>query len=324
MLEFIKLNLQLFADGGDGGDGSSASGAGEGANSAFSGEIDIPASIPEKARKNYEDAVKETVAKKATEENRNVNETAPTTEEAKATEKMSYLDLIKSDEYKDEHKAYMDKTISDRLKKYKGIEDGFNQQKQILDTIATKYGLDSKADDFLQKLAANVEADDSYYDEYALEHNISNEEARRIVSMEKKLSRIEEEKTQKEREEQARAQVLRIRQNAEKTKALFPEFDIDSMMQNEAFRNLCFATNGDTTATYMACNWQTILPATAQKASKQIQTQTAQAVAANQARPIENGISSSAPSVVDTSFDKMSLKEIRAFADEQIRKAGRT
>jgi hypothetical protein len=63
----------------------------------------------------------------------------------------------------------------------------------------------------------------------------------------------------------------------------------------------------------MACNWNEILPATVQRASKKIQSQTAQVVASNQARPIENGISSQAPSVVEQNFKGMSLKELNEY-----------
>jgi hypothetical protein len=59
-------------------------------------------------------------------------------------------------------------------------------------------------------------------------------------------------------------------------------------------------------------------------ASRQIQSQTAQAVASNKARPIENGLSSQAPSVVQRDFSNMSLEELRKFAEEERRKkAGR-
>ena len=91
-------------------------------------------------------------------------------------------------------------------------------------------------------------------------------------------------------------------------------------MQNENFRRLCAVNNGDTTAAYMACHWNEILPATVQMASKQVQTQTAQAIASNKSRPVENGLSSTAPSVVETNFKSMSLAELRAYADEQRRK----
>ena len=54
--------------------------------------------------------------------------------------------------------------------------------------------------------------------------------------------------------------------------------------------------------------------------ARQAQEQTARAVASNKSRPIENGLSSTAPSVVEQSFKGMSLAEIRAYADEQRRK----
>ena len=156
--------------------------------------------------------------------------------------------------------------------------------------------------------------------DYALEHDISNEEARNIVTMERKARMYDAQKEAEAKQEQMRQHIMTLRQNAEKTKKQFPQFDLDAEMQDERFRRLCAANNGDTTAAYMACHWNEILPATVQMASKQIQTQTAQAVASNKARPIENGISSSAPSVVQQDFRNMSLQDIRKYAEEQRRK----
>lgn len=323
MLKKLWLNLQLFGEGGDGGgDGGSASASiGDAVGGNDSGEKkDIPASIPEKARKYYEKAMAKKDSKPVATESK-TSDTAHSTNEQGTTEKLSYADLIKSDEYKDEHKAYMDKTIGDRFKKYKGIEESLGKHKAILDTVANKYGVDPNDKDFLEILAKKVDEDDSYYENYAMEHDISTDEARRIVTMERKVARIDAEKAERERQEQARQQIMRLRQNAERTKAQFPDFDLDAEWQNEKFRRLCFASNGDTTAAYMACNYGNIIPATVQRASKQIQMQTAQAVASNKSRPIENGISSAAPSVVQQDFRNMSLADIRKYADEQRRKA---
>ncbi len=317
MLEKLMLNLQLFGEGGgDGGDGGSAQASvGESVDTQDTGEKKIPASIPEKAKKYYEKAMQKTSdSAKAS------DDTVQTTVAQGTTDKISYTDLIKSDEYKDEHKAYMDKAIGDRLKRYKGIEDDLSKHKALLDTVAQKYGINPDSEDFLQVLGEKIEADDSYYENYAMEHDISAQEARRIVTMERKVARIEAEKEQAQKQEQMRQQIMTLRQNAEKTKAQFPDFDLDSEMQNEKFRRLCAVNNGDTTAAFMACHWNEILPATVQMASRQIQAQTANAVASNKARPIENGISSNAPSVVQNDFRNMSLSELRKYADEQRRK----
>ena len=325
MLKKLWLNLQLFGEGGDGGDGSSAVSAGDNAIDT-SGEK-IPASIPEKAKKYYQKAMEKTSANSAVSTPLASEPVQPTNEPKATTEKLPYAELIKSDDYKEEHKAYMDKTIGDRLKKYKGIEEISGKQKAILDIVASKYGVNPDDENFLEVLQQKIDTDDSYVENYAMEHDISNEEARRILTMERKVARmdaekaaIEAEKAEIAKQEQMRQQIMLLRQNAEKTKSQFPQFDLDTEMQDERFRKLCAVNNGDTTAAYMACHWNEILPATVQMASRQIQAQTAQAVASNKARPIENGLSSSAPSVVEQDFSKMNLKELRRFADEQRRK----
>lgn len=325
MLEKLMLNLQLFADGGgDGGDGgSSSASAGEAKGSNNSGETEIPAFIPEKAKKIYQKAM-EKHSGSTTEGKTKTSDEAHTTDDAKTTEKLSYADLIKSDEYKDEHKAYMDKTIGDRLKKYKGIEEDNGKYRELLETVAMKYGVDVSSEDFLALMKEKIDEDDSYYENYAMEHDTSPQEARRIATMERKAERFDEMQRIEAETEQARQRIITLRQNGEKTKAQFPEFDLDTEMQDERFRRLCAANNGDTTAAYMACHWNEILPATVQRASRQIQAQTAQAVASNKSRPIENGLSSQAPSVVTQDFSKMNLSDIRKYAEEQRRKqAGR-
>ena len=319
MLDRPWLNLQLFADGGDGGDGGSASPAGE-TGVENSGE-NVPAFIPEKAKKYYQKAMEKTAASAPVATK--TSEPAQPTNESSATERPSYEDLIKSDDYKEEHKAYMTKAIGDRLKKYKGMEESLGKHKELLDIVANKYGVSPDDENFLDVLHQKIDADDSYYEQYAMEHDISTEEARRLVTMERKVAQIDAQKAEMERQEQMRQQLLLLHQNAEKTKARFPQFDLETEMQDERFRRLCAVNNGDTTAAYMACHWNEVIPAQVQMASKQIQAQTAQAVAANMARPIENGLSSSAPSVVQQDFSKMNLQQLRKYAEEQRKKTGR-
>lgn len=319
MLKRPWLNLQLFGDGGDGGDGGSTSPAGE-TGVENSGE-NVPAFIPEKAKKYFQKAMEKTAASATV--SPTPSEPAQTTNESSATEKLSYEDLIKSDDYKEEHKAYMTKAIGDRLKKYKGIEEDLGKHKELLDIVANKYGVSPDDENFLDVLHQKIDADDSYYEQYAMEHDISTAEARRLVTMERKVAQIDAQKAEMERQEQMRQQLLILHQNAEKTKARFPQFDLETEMQDERFRKLCAVNNGDTTAAYMACHWNEVIPAQVRMASQQIQAQTAQAVASNMARPIENGLSSSAPSVVQQDFSKMNLQQLRQFAEEQRRKTGR-
>lgn len=305
------LKLQLFAEGGEGGDST-----GEAEGNATSG-AEIPAFIPEKAKKMYEKSLKR----------QNASDSQTTETDSKVadvkqekSERIPYADLIKSDDYKEEHQAYMDKTIGDRLKKYKGIEESNEKMKAVLDIVASKYGLDTNSTDFIDLLREKAEADDSYYENYAMEHDISVSEARKIVSLERKVQRAEEEKAQREKASRDNARWIQLNKNAELTKQRFPDFDLEKEMQNEKFVRLCATNNDDTTAAYMACHWNEIIQSTTQMASQQAQMQTANAIASGKNRPIENGLSSNASAVVTQDFSKMNLTQLRAYAEEQRRK----
>lgn len=315
MTDIKYWNLQLFADGGDGG-----SSAGEG--TATEGGEEIPGSIPPRAREIY----KKAQAKTKKPEQPKVEETVETTATESASEDLSYEDLIKSDKYKDSHKAYMDKTIAERFKKYKGLEEKQTKSDELLGIIAQKYGLDATSESFLDDLKGKVDADDSYYEQYAMDHDISTDEARRVVELERKVAQAENQRKYEEqmREEEARkAQAMekwnRLQANAEKTKAQFPDFNLEAELKDERFAKLCAVNNDDTTAAYMACHWNEIISNTAQRASTQAQIQTANAIASGKNRPVENGLSNGATAITTQDFSKMSLADIRAYADQQRR-----
>ena len=153
-----------------------------------------------------------------------------------------------------------------------------------------------------------------------MEHDLTTEEAKNVVQMQRRLSVLEAEKAQAEKEKVMQQEIIRLRQNAERTKSIYPGFDLDAEMQDERFRNLCAATHGDTTAAYQAIHGQDLIRLNAQAAIQRAAANQAQTVAANRARPVENGNSSNASSVVDVDFSRMSLKQIREYADAQRRK----
>ena len=310
-----KLNLQLFGEGG--GEGTSSA---EGSGSTESAVVDsvageeIPAFIPEKARGIYRKAMKATAESKP--------KTEPHEEQKPPTQESShipYRELIKSDEYKEEHKAYMDETIGSRLKKYKDIEAKDSKMSQVLQVVAQKYNLDTTSEDYLDKLSEAVNADDAYVESYAIEHNLSNEEARKQINMQRKLDNFEAEKAQRIEEEARNERTRRLFENAEKTKAVYPDFNLEAEMENPRFVQLCQATNEDVLAAYRVIHHNELMQrqglAISQKASQQI----ANAVASNSNRPVENGLSSQASAVVKTDFRNMNLSQLRAYADEQRR-----
>lgn len=308
----LLLNLQLFGEGGDGGS------AGEGAEgtpgSAESAEM---ARIPERARATYEKAMAKHQPK--------VEKPQPTPE-AQPKAHIPYSEMIKSEEYKEEHQAYMDKTISDRFKKFKGMEEANKKMTDALSKVAIKYGLDASSDTFLDDLSTKIGKDDSYYEDYAMEHDISIDDAREILDLRNEVARNKAEERKRaeaeaeyEKQQQFEAEIANLRQNAERTKQMYPSFDLEAEMQDERFRVLCAATHGDTLAAYRAIHHNELWQAQTQVISQRAQVEMANTVKANRARPTENGLSSQAATVSQTNWKGASLADIRKYAEEQRR-----
>ena len=315
MSEYLR-NYQLFAEGGE--SGSPAEGS--------TGGDDIPGSIPPRARENYRKAMAKMKGSESAEAPSAEPQAQVETETASVSNDLSYADLIKSDKYRDEHKAYMEKTIQERFKKYKGLEERQAKSDELLSTIAQKYGLDSASESFLDDLKTKVDADDSYYEDYAMAHDISTEEARRVVGLERKVAQAENQRKAEEQMRQEEAQRAlamerwnRLQANAEQTKLRFPNFNLENEMKDERFARLCAVNNDDTTAAYMACHWNDVINNTAQVASQQAQIQTANAIASGKNRPVENGMNAKPGVVVEQDFRKMNLQQLRAYAEEQRR-----
>lgn len=294
------LNLQFFAEGGDGGEGESAEGN-------TTGEIEVDARIPERARNAYKDAVRKNSAK-------------PEAPKPEVSARPSYEELIKSDDYKEEHKAYMDKTIGDRLKKYKGIESENETMRSALSVVANKYQIDPSSPNFIQDLSEALNSDNSYYEDYAMEHNISVEDAKEIVTLRQNAKKADAERARAEQEARNHEEWQKVLQNAEQTKAKYPEFNLELEMQNPQFARICATSNGDTTAAYWAVHHVELEQKMGLRASQKASQQISQTVAANMARPAENGLSGQASAVTSTDWSKASLSELRAYAESQRRK----
>lgn len=301
-----KLVLLRFGEGGDGGAAGESSGENSGA------ETSIPSSIPERARKLYSETVGKAQPKVEAKSEPSVAEAKPA--------KMSYEDLIKSDDYKDAHKEYMERTINDRVKRYKGVETENKSMRNALNTIALKYGIDSASATFMDDLNKAIEADDSYYEKYAYEHDMTPQDARKIVTLERKVRESELEQARIAQEEASREEFRRVQANADVTKAKYAGFDLATELQNPSFVRILQATNGDTTAAYQAVHHDEIIRGVSAQIAQEAKAKTANAIATNATRPVENGLSSSAPSNVQIDFSKMSLEQIRAYAEEQRKK----
>lgn len=307
--------LQLFAEGEDAGASVETPATTEAPTGESPSQMDnMMSRIPERARGAFKEAYQET--------HKEV-ETPPPVEQETPPERVPLAELIKTNaEYKAEYQAGVEKAIANRFKKYDGIEQKNAQMQQALDIVAQKYGIDPTSSDFVETLTQKISADDSFYENYAMEHDMSVEEAKRNLALERKVRDLEAREQQQRQQEENRQAMQTLYANAEKTKLQFPSFDLDTEMQSEQFRRLVIATGGDTTAAFHAVHWNEIIPQRVAIETEKARQAITQSIASGQTRPSESGLSKVPAAVVNAepSYNGMSAKQMREFAERTFRK----
>ena len=283
------LNLQLFGEGTGGGDG------GTGAEGA-SGATATAAVSQKKGASNPLADVKYGI--QPTEEATPAAEVNPTpTEDRNAR----FEALIKG-EFKDLYDAKMQDTIQKRLKRSKETVDKYNALTPTLEMLAKKYGVDAADIEGLNKA---IEEDDSYYEEEALEKNISVQQLKEIKKMERENADLKRQMQEQSRQENANKLYAKWMQESDATKAIYPSFNLQTEMQNPRFTDL-LRNNIDVRTAYEVIHKDDIIHGAMQFAVNTAEQKLTNKIIANGARPVENGNSSQASTVVKSDVSQLS------------------
>lgn len=294
----IPVNIQLFAEGaGDGG----SQGTGVTGSVAGTQTQGVKASLAD---------VKYGVQPK---------EEAPTAkvQEPKQEEidrDAEFEKLIKGD-YKEQYDARMQKTIQSRLKSSKETVDKYNSITPTLELLARKYGVDANDIDALNKA---IQGDDSLFEEEAIKQGVPVEKLREFETMKLENSRMKNQMQEQERQERGRQLYQTWMQQAEQAKAFYPKFDLQAEMQNEKFVDL-LRSNIDVKTAYEVLHNDEIISGAMQYTAQTVKSNIAKSMAANGARPNENGIGSQSAAVVKSDVTKLNNKDI----DEVMRRVAR-
>ncbi len=306
------LNLQLFADGG----GGASAGGDSGATAATGGETSsITNGMPDKAKKIF-DGIMAKRGKADTPAEPSVPQ-PPTEEEAPATQpeqkKPTYREMIESEDYKAEHERHFQRALKDRTRRYEKEAERTNG---LLAIMGSKYGLDPTSETFRDDLEKAINADDSIYEKYAEEHDMPVAEARKMVGLQQQIARTEQQAAERKAAEAAEEAINALKASGEATKKIYPNFDLDTEMQDPKFVRLTAALGGDTTLAYQAMHHNDIVYQTAQKAAETARQNVAESVRTNQHRPSEAGISSSHSTNTKPDFKSMDRKAFNAYVAE--------
>ena len=298
MSKYLNLMLQLFAEGGDGGTGAEGT-----------------TGVTETA------AVSQT--RKATNPLANVKygkqeEAAPPLEEPKQTatpdRNAEFEKLIKG-EYKDLYDARMQNAIRGRLKATEDTVNRFNALTPTLELLAEKYGVDANDVEALNKA---IEEDESFFQDEALEKGMTVQQLKEFRKMQRENADLKRQMSDQQTKKRAEMLYASWVDQGEKTKTVYPSFDLKAEMENPRFVDL-LRNNIDVRTAYEVLHKDEIIPAAMQFTAKTVEQKLTNKIIAGGQRPTENGMNSQGAAVVKSDVSQLS----KADRQEIIRRVQR-
>ena len=323
MFNYKWLNLQLFA--GEGAGDGGGEGAATGENNADAGhqrllELGVPAdkirknraykpntSTPKPAEAGQGEATKPQAQQAAAAEN-------PTEAKTDAPSRMSWDEIMADPEYNKQMQA----TIQARLRSAKGAEETLGKLTPALELLARQHGQDPANIDY-DALVQSISNDDSFYEQKALEMGVSVETARRIDQQERDTARQQRDQERTLEQQKFQQHIMKLEQQGEAMKKVFPNFDLRKELQNPAFARMTSPNVGIRVEdAYYAVHRNEIQTAAMQVTAQKTAQKISNAIQAGSRRPDENGTSGQAPSV--TTFDyRNASREQREALKKRIR-----
>ena len=323
MKETKRLDLQLFAEGGEGGGGEATSGD----NASVAAEQRLrELGVPEdKIRKRaskvaskmpMQTAKAEPVEQKAEEATVVSAPTEDNPSEETKTEtptRMSWEEIMKDPEYNKQ----MQSVVQSRLRSAKNAEENLAKLTPAVELLARRYNLDPSNIDY-DALTKAINDDDSYYEDKALEMGVSIETAKKVDKQERDAAREKAETERTLQEQRIHQHFIKLEQQGEEMKKVFPNFNLQKELENPAFFRMTSPNVGISVEdAYYAIHRQEIQTAAMQVTAQKTAQKISNSIQAGSRRPDESGTSSQAPSV--NTFDyRNASKEQRDALKKQI------
>lgn len=289
-MDFEKLlNLQRFADGAGDGGGEGGAGA-EGVDAA---PAELPAPSHRRRRENPLANVKYGVDAQAE---------ATAGDQTEAPPEESFDELING-KFKADFDKRVQGIVQNRLRASKANEEQLGKLQPIADMLAERYGTDDP-DALMQALAD----DKALYEAEAVDKGIPVDLLMQTKQLERKQKMLDRQQHEIAQRNQAEQEYANLLQQAAALKAVNPAFDLDAEMANPAFGRMVLqppmGSGIPMESAYYAIHHKEIEAAQRQQhmqvtqyAVAQTQQKVANAIAAGQRRPSENGATGASPAI---------------------------
>ena len=221
----------------------------------------------------------------------------------------AFLEMVNGD-YKDLYTEETQRIIDRRFRETKGLEETVEGHKPILDMLAQRYNV---ADGDPAKLLEALEADDAYWSEAADDAGMTVEQYKEFQRLQRESEEFHKLKQRKEHEEAAQQTYAAWMQEAETVKAVYPQFDMSTEVQNPEFMSM-LRSGVPLRHAYEVAHLDTIKGGIAQQTAAKTERAVVENIRAKGNRPAENGVGSGSGITVKNDVSKLSRQDRQEIA----------
>ena len=294
----IRMNLCLFGEGAAAGasSGGEAGGSATGSNAGFADQ-----SKPEKVVYGIQET--DVTGASAETQGKATTNDAQKTKSDPADKGKAFEEMIKGD-YKEQFDARVKQILERRFKGQAELEQFKTDSQEIFDLMFAKYGVKD-----LKSLQKAVQEDDSYFEEAAAAENLSVEQYKYKMKLERENAQKDAALREIERRENANKAYAEWQRQAESLKTRYPNFSLE----NEAAQNPQFVKllqNGiDVKTAYETVHHDEILSGAMMQTANAVRKNVTDSIKARGLRPSENGINAQAGVIVKNDVSKLTPKD---------------
>lgn len=309
MKKLLKVDLQLFNDGGGTGGADGSAVATEGApkteikssgssRRSKAGEFDNVVFGKQEGTAADDATSLDTEGESTGAGNTDVTTTSNTLEERRK----AYNDLING-EYKDLDQERFQQVFDRRFKQVKSMEADLAAQKPILEMLKSRYGVDDVAG--LQKALTE---DTEYWERIAEDHGMTVEQYHAMKKLEQENAELKAIRERQIGRQQAQQQIDTWYKDAEKVKEIYPSFDFKTEVQNPQFLGM-LKSGVPVEHAYKMIHFDELTQNAARVAAQTADAQAQARIKSKASRPSENGMSSQSAAIVKSDVHSLNKKE---------------
>lgn len=212
-----------------------------------------------------------------------------------------YREMIASEEFKDIHTEEFQKAFDRRHRDHKTMQEQFEAQRPVIDSLMAKYKIENGDMGALQKA---LESDHDLWASVAEENGMTVEQYNEVQRLRRENEAFKAAQKSAEKQEMMRNQLMRWNDEAKEVAAEYPDFDLAKESKDPEFVKLL--QSGVPVRTAYEVRHLTDIKG---NVARKVEDQVVNGIKTRGARPVENGAVSQSGKVIKADPSKYSRRD---------------